>query len=203
MGQRALAAAVAILVFASASHAFDVEAGACERILSGKARVRIHFTSGVKAEVEPVRIDNVTPQLDVFPDGRRVRQTWLGGGGLLPLESPQGQFIYADRAVARLQFVPGETRALDFDYRSGKGHQKSGKIALQVENVEKAAFGACQATFVTVTMSTAWTGDSLSSKIVRLYVKELGFFVASIIDRKKDGKTDRVTFRASRIELIR
>jgi hypothetical protein len=203
MGRSVHLALLATVTLTWPSHAFEVEDGACRPILSGQARVRIHYTSGLKVELEPVDRDNVTSEIDVFPDGKRVPQKWVGGGGLLPLENPNGRFAYIDTQATRLSFEPGETRQLPFTYTSAGGRTASGTIELTVEEVKRAAFGACQATFVTVKTSTNWADAKLASRIVRLYVKELGFFIASTVDRMKDGKLETVTFRATRVELMR
>jgi hypothetical protein len=58
--------------------------------------VRIHYTSGLKVEVDPPSPDHIIAQVDIFPDGRKVSQKWLVGGGVLPLENPQGRFVYAE-----------------------------------------------------------------------------------------------------------
>ena len=96
MGQRLLLAFAAILALLSPSLAFEVQKGECQRILSGQARVRIHYTSGLKVEVDPPSPDHIIAQVDIFPDGRKVSQKWLVGGGVLPLENPQGRFVYAE-----------------------------------------------------------------------------------------------------------
>ena len=118
MGQRLLLALLAIFALLSPSQAFEVEEGACQRILTGQARVRIHYSSGVKAEVDPPDSDNITSQVDIFPDGSRLPQKWIGGGGLLPLESPKGRFTYADKEATRLRLELGERRHLAFTYQS-------------------------------------------------------------------------------------
>lgn len=204
MGQRPLLALLAIIALLSPSQAFEVEEGACQRILSGQARVRIHYSSGVKAEIDPPDSDNITSQVDIFPDGRRLPQKWIGGGGLLPLDSPHGRFTYADKEATRLRLELGERRHLAFTYQSGGGRMTSGTLTLSVEKVMKAAFGACQATYVTVATSTTWAGGRISSsEILRLYVKELGFFIGSTVALVKDGKPESATFKATRVELIR
>jgi hypothetical protein len=204
MGYRFLSVLLTILALSRPSSAFEVEQGECERILSGKARVRIHYASGVKADVEPADTDNVTSQIDIFPDGRRVPQKWIGGGGLLPLESPKGRFAYADKEAIWLQFELGEARQFAFTYTSAGGRTASGTIAVSIEEVKKAAFGGCQATYVTVATTTTWANGLISSsRILRLYVKELGFFVASTVEVVRNGKPESVTFRATRVELLR
>jgi hypothetical protein len=76
LGRPLVLAFVATLAVLSSSHAFDVREGECKSILSGEARVRIHYASGLKAEVDPVGVDNITSQVDIFPDGRRVPHVW-------------------------------------------------------------------------------------------------------------------------------
>ena len=204
MGYGLLATWLALLALSSPSLAFEVEAGACQRILSGQARVRIHYTSGLMAEVDPPNPANITSQIDVFPNGTRVQQLWIGGGGLLPLESPTGRFTYADLEATRLRLEPGERRELGFAYTSSKGGKASGTITVSVEEVNRAAFGECQATFVTVSTFTTFShGPTSTSRIFRLYVKGLGFFIASTVDTVRNGKPELVTFRATRVELIR
>jgi hypothetical protein len=165
---------VATLAFLSPSHAFEVREGECESILSGEARVRIHYASGLKAEVDPVGVDNITSQIDIFPDGRRVPQKWIGG--LLPLDAPAGRFAYARQGAIRLLLEVGEARQFPFTYSSAGGRTTSGTITVAVEGLEKAAFGECQATFVTIAVTNNWAHADLSAKIKRLFVKELGFF---------------------------
>jgi hypothetical protein len=202
MGQRLLLAFAAILALLSPSLAFEVHKGECQRILSGQARVRIHYASGVKAEVDPVDRNNITSQVDVFPDGRKVPQKWIGG--LLPLDAPAGQFAYAHKGD---QPPAGGRRnaTIPFTYTLPGGQMASGTIAVAVERVEKAAFGECQATFVTVALTNNWNGAYAprSTSIARLFVKEIGFFLASTVESVKDGKRELVTLRATRIELIR
>jgi hypothetical protein len=204
MAYRLLFALLTILALTRPSFALEVEEGVCERMLSGGARVRIHYTSGLKAEVEPADAANVTSQVDVFPDGKRVAHQWIGGGGLLPLQGPSGRFSYADPGATRLRLEPGERRQLAFTYTSPRGRTASGTIALTVEEVRTAAFGPCRATFVTVVTATTFTAGMISSsRIVRLYVKELGFFIASTIEVMRNGKREQATFRATRVELMR
>jgi hypothetical protein len=185
MAQRLLLALFATLVLLSQSHAFEVEDGQCERILSGQARVRIHYEFGIQAEVDPVDRDNVNVEVVVFPDGLRLPRTWIGG--MLPLESPWGRAIYADKDATRLRLEEGETRTFPFTYNKLSGGTTSGTLVVAVERVYKAAFGACQATFATVQITRSWVGDSQPAKIRRLFVKELGFFIASdrwlLVDR--------------------
>ena len=95
MGQRVLLSLFATIALLSPSHAFEVEVGQCQRILSVQARVRIHYASGHQSEIDPVARDNVNVQVEVFPDGRRVSHTWIGG--MLPLEARWGRVIYATR----------------------------------------------------------------------------------------------------------
>jgi hypothetical protein len=203
MRQRLFLAFAAILALLSPSLAFEVQKGECQRILSGQARVRIHYASGVKAEVDPVDRDNITSQVDVFPDGRKVPQKWIGG--LLPLDGPAGRFAYAHNGGINLLLEVGETRQFPFTYTWPGGQMASGTIAVVVERVEKAAFGECQATFVTVALTNNWNGARAprSTSIARLFVKEIGFFLASTVESVKDGKRELVTFRATRVELIR
>jgi hypothetical protein len=116
MGRRFFLAFVTILGLLLPSHAFEVAKGECQRILSGQVRVRIHFTSGLKVEVDPTRPDNVIAQVEIYPDGRRVPQTWLVGGGLLPSESPWGQFAYAEPIDFRFEL--GETRRFSYTLKA-------------------------------------------------------------------------------------
>jgi hypothetical protein len=202
MGQRPLLAFLVILALVSPSRAFEVADGECRRILSGDARVRIHYSSGLKAEVDPVDRDNITSQVDVFADGRRLAHKWIGG--LLPLDAPAGKFIYADKDATRFYFEEGETRQLSFTFASAKGVTTSGTLEIAVKRVEKAALGECQATFATIAITTSWANNaSPPAKISRLFVKELGFFIASTVERMKDGKPEVVEFRTTRLELIR
>ena len=201
MGQRLFLALFATLSLLSPSHAFEVEEGQCQRILSGQARVRMHYASGLQAEVDPADRDNVNLQVEVFPDGRRVSHTWIGG--MLPLETRWGRVIYADKEATRLRLEEGETRIFPFTYELRSGGTTSGTLVVAVERVHKAAFGECQATFATLQITRSWSGHAQPAKIRRVFVKELGFFVASIVEQVKDGKPQLETSRATRIELIR
>ena len=201
MGQRLLLAFAAILALLSPSLAFEVQKGECQRILSGQARVRIHYTSGLKVEVDPPSPDHIIAQVDIFPDGRKVSQKWLVGGGVLPLENPQGRFVYAE--PTDLRFKSGETRQFSYTLKLTDGRTSSGTMVLTIERVQKAAFGECQATFVTMTTATAGADGRRYSQIRRLLIREIGFFITSTIDVVRDGKSMPVTFKATRIELIR
>ena len=201
MGHRLLLALFATLALLSPSHAFEVEVGQCQRILSGQARVRIHYASGHQSEIDPVARDNVNVQVEVFPDGRRVSHTWIGG--MLPLEARWGRVIYADKEATRLRLEEGETRTFPFTYELLSGGTTSGTLVVAVEQVHKAAFGECQATFATLQITRSWSGHAQPAKIRRVFVKELGFFIASIVEQVKDGKPQLETSRATRIELIR
>ena len=201
MGQRVLLALFATIALLSPSHAFEVEVGQCQRILSGQARVRIHYASGHQSEIDPVDRDNVNVQVEVFPDGRRVSHTWIGG--MLPLETRWGRVIYADKETTRLRLEEGETRRFPFTYELLSGGTTSGTLVVAVERVHKAAFGECQATFATIQITRSWSGHAQPAKIRRVFVKELGFFIASIVEQVKDGKPQLETSRATRIELIR
>jgi hypothetical protein len=201
MGQRLLLALFATLALLSPSHAFEVEEGQCQRILSGQARVRMHYASGLQAEVDPVDRDNVNRQVEVFPDGRRVALTWIGG--MLPLKTRWGRVIYADKEATRLRLEQGEARTFPFTYELLSGGTTSGTLVVAVERVNNAAFGECQATFATVQITRSWTGHAQPAKIRRVFVKELGFFIASTVEQVKDGKPKLETSRATRIELIR
>ena len=201
MGQRLLLVLLATLARLSPSHAFEVEEGQCQRILSGEARVRIHYASGHQSEVDPVDRDNVNLQVEVFPDGRWVSHTWIGG--MLPLETRWGRVIYADKEATRLRLEEGETRTFPFTYELLSGGTTSGTLVVAVEQVHKAAFGECQATFVTLQITRSWSGHAQPAKIRRVFVKSLGFFIASIVEQVKDGKPQLDTSRPTRIELIR
>ena len=201
MGQRLLLAFAAILGLLSPSLAFEVQEGECQRILSGQARVRIHYTSGLKVEVDPPSPDNITAQVDIFPDGRRVSQKWLAGGGVLPLENPQVRFTYAEPTDVRFEL--GETRRFSYTLKRADGSASSGTMVLAIERVEKAAFGECQATFVEITTAAADAQGRRYSLIRRLFVREIGFFTTSTIEVVREGKSMPVTFEATRIELIR
>ena len=165
------------------------------------ARVRIHYASGLKAEVDPIDLDNITTEVNVLPDGRRVAHKWVGG--LLPLENPLGQYVYADKDATKLRLEAGETRQFSFSFNSSKGAKTSGTLEVAIKSVERAALGECQATFVNVVITTNWAQTSQSARISRLFIKEIGFFVASRVERMKDGKPEVVDFAAMRLELIR
>ena len=201
MCRRLFLAFVAILALLSPSRALEVEKGECQRILSGQARVRIHYTSGLKVEVDPLGLDNIMAQIEIFPDGRRVPQKWLIGGGLLPLESPHGRFIYAE--PTDLRFELGETRQFSYTLKLTDGRTSSGTMVLAIESVKKEALGECQATFVTITNATGGADGRRYSQIRRLFIQEIRFFIASTIELVKDGRPMSVTFEATRIELIR
>jgi hypothetical protein len=59
-----LVVVLAVAAPLSPSRAFEVAAGHCRQILSGDARVAIHYASGLKAEVDPVDPDNIVTQVD-------------------------------------------------------------------------------------------------------------------------------------------
>jgi hypothetical protein len=200
MGRRIFLAFVTILGLLSPSHAFDVAKGECQRILSGQARVHIHFSSGLKVEIDPTRPDNVIAQVEIYPDGRRVPQTWLVGGGLLPSESPWGKFAYAEPIDFR--FEPGETRRFSYALKAGDSRTSSGTMVFTVEGLEKAAFGECQATVVTITNATAGADGRPYTRIRRRFIRELRYFTFSTIEVLKDGKSKPVIFEATRIEII-
>ena len=142
MCRRLFLAFVAILALLSPSRALEVEKGECQRILSGQARVRIHYTSGLKVEVDPLGLDNIMAQIEILPDGRRVPQKWLIGGSLLPLESPHGRFVYAE--PTDLRFELGETRQFSYTLKLTDGRTSSGTMVLAIESVKKEALGDCQ-----------------------------------------------------------
>jgi hypothetical protein len=200
MGRRFFFAIVTLLWLLLPSHAFEVAKGECQRILSGTARVRIHFSSGLKVEIDPTRPDNVIPQVEIYPDGRRVPQTWLVGGGLLPSESPWGKFAYAEPIDFR--FAPGETRRFSYTLKAGDSRTSSGTMVFTVEGLEKAAFGECQATVVMITNATAGADGRPYTRIRRRFIRELRYFTFSNIEVVKDGKSQPVTLEATRIELM-
>ena len=111
--------------------------------------------------------------------------------------------IYADKEATRLRLEQGETRTLPFTYELLSGGTTSGTLVVAVERVNNAAFGECQATFATVQITRSWAGHAQPAKIRRVFVKELGFFIASTVEQVKDGKPQLETSRATRIELIR
>jgi hypothetical protein len=202
IGQHFLLVFLAVTAPLSSTRAFEVETGQCQQMLSGTARVRVHYASGLKAEVDPVGPDNVTTQVDVFQDGRTAAHKWIGG--LLPLESPGGRFVYADMgATKRLQFEPGETRQFPLTFHSTHGTASFGTMEVAVKDVKKAALGECDATFVSIMITMRWDNSPQPAKISRLFLKEIGFFVASSVERLKDGKPELVEFRATRLELMR
>jgi hypothetical protein len=195
-------ALIALLALGSSVGALDVEQGDCSTILSSKARVRIHYTSGLKAEIDPLRPDNVMTEVDVFPNGRRDFHKWIGG--LLPLENPRGEYFYEDADATKFRIEPGESRKLAVKFISKAGKVSSGTIELAIDSVEKSDFGECQATFAQIVITTNWNHPSQPEvRISRLFVKEIGFFVASTVQSVKDGKPVVVKFDSTRVELIR
>jgi hypothetical protein len=136
----------------------------------------------------------------IYPDGRRVPQTWLVGGGLLPSESPWGKFAYAEPIDFR--FAPGETRRFSYTLKAGDSRTSSGTMVFTVEGLEKAAFGECQATVVMITNATAGADGRPYTRIRRRFIRELRYFTFSNIEVVKDGKSQPVTLEATRIELI-
>jgi hypothetical protein len=201
MVQRLLLVLLAIAAPTTPSLAFEVEQGQCQRILSGQARVRIHYDSGIMAELEPVDANNVMSEVDVLPDGRKRAHKWIGGG-LLPLENPNGKFTYADREATVFLFEVGEARRLSFTFSPTAGRTTSGTVAVVVEQVEKRAFGECQATFITIAITVTWAHAAQSTRLSRLFVREFGFFVESVAEQVRDGKPAPIRLKAARIELI-
>ena len=193
---------LAVVAPLSPSRAFEVAAGECRQILSGDARVGIHYASGLKAEVDPVDLNNIVTQVDVFPDGRRLLHKWIGG--MLPLEQPAGHYVYADEDAKRFRPETGETRQFSFTFNDSiRGLTTSGTMEVAIKGADKAALGECQATVIGVDITVRWANTSRSATIRRLFIKEFRFFVASTVETVKDRKPELVEFRATRLELLR
>ena len=197
-----LIVSLALVAPLSPSRAFEVAVGECRQILSGGARVGIHYASGLKAEVDPVDLNNIVTQVDVFPDGRRSLHKWIGG--ILPLEQPAGHYVYGDEDAKRFRPETGETRQFSFTFNNSiRGIATAGTMEVAVKGADKVALGECQATVIGVEIAVRWANTSRPARIRRLFVKEFRFFVASTVETVKDGKPEMVEFRATRLELIR
>jgi len=201
LGGRLLLPFLAILGSLAPAHAFDIREGECRRILSGQERVRIHYASGLKAEVNPAGPDNIVSRVEVFPDGRREAHKWIGGVFLL--ENHRGRYIYADKDATRLPFAPGEKRQSSFTFIANDGATRSGTIVVAVETVEKARFGECEATYARIATTLSWAHSLQYAKVSRLFVMEVGSVIEQTVEQVKDGRPELTTFRATRIELIR